>query len=110
MSNNVSCLIVNTSDLGGGAEKIAMDLHQAYLARNLESVFLVGNKRSVLPSVVEIPPTNWFKFWHRLDRKLINTHFRGANRLHEIVMNIKAPFYQHSQKKRAGELSLPSVT
>jgi glycosyltransferase involved in cell wall biosynthesis len=43
---------VNTADLGGGAERIAMTLHRGYRERGWESWLVVGDKRTDDPHVV----------------------------------------------------------
>ncbi|HEV8634536.1 MAG TPA: glycosyltransferase [Chloroflexota bacterium] len=48
-------LQVSTSDVGGGAEKIAWNLHRAYRARGYESWLAVGSSRSSADRVVTIP-------------------------------------------------------
>jgi len=95
----MNILLINTQDIGGGAEKIAMDLHRSLMKLNHESTMLVGWKRSDFPFVFEIPPSDWFHFWHRLDKKLVNSQIKGAYRLHQIVKIIKAPSYQYSSQK-----------
>lgn len=45
-------LIVNTADVNGGAARAAFRLHQALLARDVESQMLVQNRGSDLPSVI----------------------------------------------------------
>jgi glycosyltransferase involved in cell wall biosynthesis len=47
---------VSTSDVGGGAERIALDLHQAYRARGWSARLMVGHRHGGdLPGVVGIP-------------------------------------------------------
>lgn len=45
---------VNTSDQGGGAERIARSLHHAYRAHGHEATFYVGRRRSADDGVVEL--------------------------------------------------------
>ena len=52
---DMSVLQVNTSDRGGGAESVALDLHQALMAAGVESQFAVGLRRSDIPGVIELP-------------------------------------------------------
>lgn len=66
----MNILQINTSDIGGGAEKIAWDLLQAYQARGLGSWLAVGTKRSDHPAVLSIPlvsntypVTAWARAW-----------------------------------------------
>lgn len=46
---------VNTSDTGGGAERIATSLHRGCLSRGLDSVLAVGRRLTNDPTVFEIP-------------------------------------------------------
>jgi glycosyltransferase involved in cell wall biosynthesis len=48
-------LQVSTSDIGGGAEKIAWDLHKSYRTRGLGSSVAVGSKLSDDPDIFLIP-------------------------------------------------------
>jgi glycosyltransferase involved in cell wall biosynthesis len=51
---STSVLQVNTSDRGGGAESVALDLHTALAARGVASRLAVGFRRSQIPGVIEI--------------------------------------------------------
>lgn len=54
---------VSTSDLGGGAERIALDLHEAYRSRGWSASLMVGHRIGDLPGVVDIPgdeARGWF--------------------------------------------------
>lgn len=46
---------VSTADVGGGAERIAADLHEAYGAAGWEAQLLVGSRIGSAPNVVELP-------------------------------------------------------
>lgn len=48
-------LQVNTTDSGGGAARVALDLHHEYLGRGLPARLAVGFKVTEVPGVVEIP-------------------------------------------------------
>jgi hypothetical protein len=48
-------LQVSTSDIHGGAEKVAWDLFTSYRARGHRSWLAVGQKRSNDPDVLQIP-------------------------------------------------------
>jgi glycosyltransferase involved in cell wall biosynthesis len=52
---NLSVLQVNTSDRGGGAESVALDLHGALMADGVDSRLAVGFRRSDVPEVIELP-------------------------------------------------------
>jgi len=86
-------------DGGGGAEKVAMDLHCAYPDSGLNSKLIVGKKKSSLPSVYEIPTTGWYRFWNDIDSHLLMSHIRGSFRLHKIVKEIEAPYYENARKR-----------
>lgn len=46
---------INKTDSRGGASRIALNLHQCYLRRNLDTWVAVGGKLTEYPKVVEIP-------------------------------------------------------
>lgn len=48
-------LQVSTSDIGGGAERVARNLHTAYRARGHDSWLAAGRRQSDEPGVLEIP-------------------------------------------------------
>lgn len=48
-------LQVSASDTGGGAERVAADLHRAYLDRGLSAYLAVGSRRLDTLNAVEIP-------------------------------------------------------
>jgi glycosyltransferase involved in cell wall biosynthesis len=51
----LSVLHVNTSDRGGGAESVALDLHRALIDHGINSRFMVGFRRSNVLGVIELP-------------------------------------------------------
>ncbi len=61
---------VSTSDAGGGAERIAADLHLASLARGLESTLAVGHRFGTVKRTALIPNdarrNAWARAWLRL--------------------------------------------
>jgi len=75
-------LHVNTSDLGGGAEKVAWDLSQAYRKRGHDSWFAVGTKYTDDPQVVRIPNERqrpaWVRMWRHVQASL---HGAGYSRV-----------------------------
>lgn len=53
-------LQVNTKDMGGGAEKIALSLHNAYRQRGHQACFAVGEKNGYGEGIIEIQgATKW---------------------------------------------------
>ncbi|MCJ7583737.1 MAG: glycosyltransferase [Anaerolineales bacterium] len=70
-------LQVNTSDIGGGAEKIAWDLFQACRARGLGSWLAVDSKHSDDPDVLLVPrvsntdrSSKWTRGWLTIANRL----------------------------------------
>ena len=66
----LTILQVSTSDLGGGAEKIAWDLHQAYRTQGYAAWLAVGRKYSQDPSVLRIPNEQYRGLWLKLSQRL----------------------------------------
>jgi len=48
-------MLVSPSVVGGGAEKVATDLHREYLTRGVDSVLAVGSANRGVPACIEIP-------------------------------------------------------
>ena len=57
--SRINILQVSTSDIGGGAEKIAWDLFQSYKELGYQSTLAVGTKRSNDPNVFCIPDSEY---------------------------------------------------
>lgn len=87
---------VGTRDLGGGAEKIAYDLHEAYLRRGEQSHLAVGFRHrgddsAADRNIVEITGTRgetaWQKFWAALGRPFLKYSGAGwgAGRIHRLL-------------------------
>lgn len=90
---------VNTSDIGGGAEKVAMDLHRTYIEQGLAACFLVGTKKSNLASIQEIPPKRSHPFWKFIDHQLQKVNVRGMYRIQEFIDLLIDPFLSFHKKK-----------
>jgi glycosyltransferase involved in cell wall biosynthesis len=67
MNQEIKILQVNALDHGGGAEKVAMNLHLAYLKHGFKACLGVGHRRTEVPSVLRIHNdalrTPWARFW-----------------------------------------------
>jgi len=59
-------LQISTSDGGGGAEKVAWNLHQAYLDRGLHAWMAVGRKLSDEPNILLLPNDDYRSRWARI--------------------------------------------
>ncbi len=58
--------VLNTSDIGGGAERVAWNLVRGYISRGHQSFLFVGKKKSIEPWIFVIPHYRWGNFWSRL--------------------------------------------
>ena len=61
----LTILSVNTSDAGGGAERVARELHEGYSAAGADAWLAAGIRRSTAPQVVEIPNLQHRSTWAR---------------------------------------------
>ena len=77
MEREKPSLEVNTHDFGGGAARVAHDLHQGLLSAGDESVFAVGFKDSDDDLVRRIDSTRyrnaWARFWLAVESALERT-------------------------------------
>lgn len=64
-------LQVSTSDIGGGAERVAMSLHAAYLERGLDAWIAVGNRFGDDPRVLAIDNDRARAGWTRTVTRLL---------------------------------------
>jgi len=67
--HDLALMQVNTMDRGGGAEQVAMSLHNASLHSGGRSTLVVGRKFSDQPGVVEIPRGRWSQGWNKVARR-----------------------------------------
>jgi glycosyltransferase involved in cell wall biosynthesis len=62
-------LIINTSDIFGGAARAAFRLHEALLQNNIDSQMLVADKKSDINSIITLPNKNMReKIWNKSDK------------------------------------------
>ncbi len=105
LSKKFNILQVNTFDIGGGAERIAWNLFQAYRQRGLSSWLAVGYKKSCLSDVLAIPNTDcrgkWAHLWIGIGNTLspLIKKIHGPDRLQGWIPMIGQP-------KRAAEILL----
>ncbi len=83
--NRLNILQVSTADRGGGAERIAMNLHERYIARGHLATLAVGRKTGNDPHVVEIPNRRsrnaWARAWAGVSYQLhTHEHRLGSTR------------------------------
>ena len=93
----MTILLVNTSDVGGGAEKVACNLHRAYRERGQHSWLAVGCKKSDDPTILKIPNDNyrhkWARFWGMVGEFLspLVGKVRGVGRVRRWLRMIGQP-------------------
>lgn len=75
---------VSASDIGGGAERVAADLHRGCLGRGLQSLLAVGFRFDDVPGSVEIPNdaerSGWARTLLRMQPDLRAAHGRLSGR------------------------------
>jgi glycosyltransferase involved in cell wall biosynthesis len=89
-------LLLNTLDQGGGAEKVAFDLHQSYLEQGHDVRLLVRYRRTTAPAVIEadiyqdtLPWARVCATFERGVRRL--PHFRGQYRIRDTLRQAAMP-------------------
>jgi glycosyltransferase involved in cell wall biosynthesis len=91
MTRAITILSVNTTDVGGGAERVARELHESYAAAAEDAWFAVGIKRVAAERTVEIPNrarrSAWARAWMRAADALPQrgAGFRAARALRGAV-------------------------
>lgn len=89
-------LQVNTQDIGGGAEGVCMQLHDAMLAAGHESWVAVGRRRSRRPDVLTLRGGPELSLWGRLIEvprvmAAANAHRRYASRVNKALTLMQSP-------------------
>jgi glycosyltransferase involved in cell wall biosynthesis len=69
--SRLKILQVSPVDIGGGAELSALNLHQAYLNRGCKSWMAVGQRRSDIQNIFQIPNEQRYPWWSRTIRAFI---------------------------------------
>ncbi len=101
-SNPLSILQVNTADLGGGAEKIAWDLHQGYRTRGYDAWLSVGRRYSQHPTVIQIPNETYTAFWIQWAQRISRSSHPFPYRLRRVFLHI-AKFHSRRAKRLGHE-------
>jgi glycosyltransferase involved in cell wall biosynthesis len=87
----IRILQISTSDDGGGAEKVAYNLHCAYRRRGYRAWLAVGYKQTDDNYVLVIPNdayrSAWARFWLHIGHTLkpLVGRIRGAGRLQQLI-------------------------
>jgi glycosyltransferase involved in cell wall biosynthesis len=91
MARSLTILSVNSADLGGGAERIARELHESYTAAGEEAWLAVGTKRGQSPRTLEVPNRSrrsaWARAWLRVADGLPprGAGFHAARAIREVL-------------------------
>ncbi len=106
---------VNTYDIAGGAERIAMNLHAAYRARGHRVAMAVGWKRSHDDDVFELDHDTlrgaWARSWLRLEnaaRKRVG-RIKGAGRVQLSARAIGQPLRDARRRRGEEDTSFPAT-
>jgi glycosyltransferase involved in cell wall biosynthesis len=92
-------LQISTTDIGGGAEKVAWDLFQEYRARGHDSWLAVGSKRGAHPDVLLIQQPRSSGLWRRMCMSLAAAsgqgvgRIKGAGRVQRFFEQLAEPSY-----------------
>ena len=73
LNQNLKIVLVNSTDIGGGAEKMTLSIHQELLNRGHDSTFFVQHKKSDLNSVKEFD-TNPLEQITKLKPDVVHIH------------------------------------
>jgi glycosyltransferase involved in cell wall biosynthesis len=88
-------LHINTSDIGGGAEKIALDLFRQANANNYQSILAVGKKCTEEPGIIEIRNNqyrnSWARFWRINQKNYSDKGQHKTSRTAGWIANIAEP-------------------
>jgi len=97
INRSLSIAQVNTADLGGGAEKVALGLLHSYRERGITSWLAVGHRRSNDPNVLNIPHYQarggWSRFWWRMHSRwsALDVSIKGGWRLKRLMRYLAEP-------------------
>jgi glycosyltransferase involved in cell wall biosynthesis len=96
-SGHLNILQVGTYDVGGGAERVALNLLRSYRSRGLGSWLAVGHRRTQEPGVLQIPneaaPSPWQRAWSGLGAALepSATRVRLMGDLRNLSLRVARP-------------------
>jgi len=97
---------VSPRDQGGGAERVAWILYQAFQQLGHDSQLVVGTKQTVDPNIIEIPDTRFDGVLSGSVHAIANSltpfhgHMKGAWRVSRFLTDIAQP--RHTMAKQLG--------
>ncbi len=98
----LNILQVSTSDIGGGAEKIAWELHQEYRAQGHAAWLAVGRKSSCDDTIIPIPHKQHLALWIKMAQRLANSKFPVPIRFRRFCSHL-AKIHHRIAKNRGYE-------
>jgi glycosyltransferase involved in cell wall biosynthesis len=93
-------LQVSTTDIGGGAEKVAWNLFQSYRMRGYDSWLAVGTKHGNDPNIIAIPrpehESSWSRLWLNFEKLLQSYEGNGPalSRIQTLLQILAHPRHQ----------------
>jgi hypothetical protein len=108
-------LQVATSDLTGGAERSAINLHRAFRAMGHDSRLAVGTKRTEDSHVLEIPNEQhrnaWVRWWNGFREKHAQTlgRVRGTGRLTTLLRGCGEPIRLLNEQLGIEDFAFPGT-
>ena len=114
-SNSLRILQISPQDVAGGAERVALDLHQLYTNRGIDARLLVRFKRTSIPNVYEANVFEGTSFLAAplrfVDRCLSELpHFYGRDTLRVLLSNVAVPHRFYDQWRGADDWNYPYST
>jgi glycosyltransferase involved in cell wall biosynthesis len=112
-SGTLRVAIINSTDIGGGAEKIALNLHQQLVAKGHDSTLFVSTKKSDSATVIELEE-NWTDQLSALKPDIIHVHnLHGTQislkQLEELSSPFKTLFTLHDSWLTTGSSNHPFI-
>jgi glycosyltransferase involved in cell wall biosynthesis len=108
----VKILTVNTADLGGGAERVGRELHEAYAAAGEEAWLAVGAKRGTEPHTIEIPNraarSGWARAWMRL-ADMLPQHGAGFHVARALRETVAEPMRSAARRRGEEDFDFPGT-
>jgi glycosyltransferase involved in cell wall biosynthesis len=106
-------LTVNSADLGGGAERVGRELHQAYAAAGEDAWLAVGTKRGADPRTIEIPNraarSGWARAWMGLADALPQ-HGAGFHLARAFRETIAEPMRWTARRRGEEDFDFPGTS
>lgn len=115
MSDARTILQISTSDRGGGAERVALNLHQGYRDLDHDAFVAVGRKRGDDPRVLAVDSdairSGWTRFWQGVTHELHTHEHRtgGTTRLRVLTNALGQPDRWWAQRKGLDDFNFPAT-